>query len=104
MASPWKLELPQAVLTADSFGAVLTVTRPQQGLQSLRPFFERQEDVRLFQIRIGDGEPGELPVADAYTRLHDVIVSYAESAPAESAPSACGSQIYWRFLDGSRCD
>jgi hypothetical protein len=38
-------------------------------------------------------------VADAYTRLQDLIVSYAESAP-----NACGSQIYWRFLDGCQRD
>ncbi|NIL98471.1 MAG: hypothetical protein GTO53_11290 [Planctomycetales bacterium] len=96
MPEPWQLELPQAVLRADTCSARLTVAEPQRGLESVFPYFKRHEDARLFQVRIGHGEPGKLPVADAYTRLNDLIVSYAESAV-----STCSSQIYWRFLDPS---
>ena len=92
MPSPWKLTVPNVTLETESLSGSLRVNQPHLGLSARRPF---STDASLFQVLIGSGTQKELPVADAYTRLNDLIVTFAEQSPETFT-----SQIYWRYLDG----
>lgn len=91
MSSPWKLQLPNANLEADGLSGSLQLNQPHLGLHARQPF---APDARLFQVLIGSEAQHERIVADAYTRLNDLIVTFAQQSPETFT-----SQIYWRYLD-----
>jgi hypothetical protein len=96
MSSPWNLTPPTASLADPHLHASLDISRPQLGMGDVRPYYDRYGDARLFQLDLRPLADAEIEVADVYTRLGDLIVTYAETRHCPVS-----HQVYWRLVDYS---